>query len=218
MSITSPTSTDLPSAPEPTRRDFLFVATAAVGGVGACATLWPLIDQMNPDAATQAAAQPINIDVSQIQPGQQVVALWSARPVFVVHRTQAALDTLQEPTLLARLSDPHSTAHQQPPYAVNWHRSIKPEFLVLVGVCTHLGCIPSYMPKPDPGNPAPNWLGGYLCPCHGSKYDLAGRVFLNVPAPYNLPVPPYHFPDDKTLRVGENPAGSNFDFDSILQV
>ena len=218
MSITSPTSSDLPSAPEPARRDFLFIATAAVAGVGAGATLWPFIDQMNPDAATQAAAEPIDIDVSQLQPGQQIVVLWSARPVFIVNRPKAALDALQDAALVARLADPDSAVHQQPPYAVNWHRSINPEFLVLVGICTHLGCIPKFMPQPDPNEPAPNWPGGYFCPCHGSKYDLAGRVFLGVPAPYNLPVPPYRFANATTLRIGENPAGANFDFNSIVQV
>src|SRR5579863_4346354 len=127
------------SAPEassiepPSRRDFLFLATASVAAVGAAATLWPFIDQMNPDAATEAASGPIDIDVTQIQPGQQIVTLWSARPVFIVHRTKAALDSLRDPGLLQRLSDPDSTARQQPPYAVNWHRSVNPDFLVLVG-------------------------------------------------------------------------------------
>ena len=207
-----------PAAAEPTRRDFLYIATAAVGGIGAAATLWPLVDQMNPDAATEAAAGPVDVDVSQLQPGQQIVVLWSSRPVFVVHRPQEALDALRTPAHLALLSDPNSTARQQPDYATNWSRSIKPEFLALVGVCTHLGCVPTYTPKPDAHDPAPEWPGGYFCHCHGSKYDLAGRVFLGVPAPYNLPVPPYHFPDDKTLRVGENPPGSNFDFGSVVQV
>ena len=173
---------------------------------------------MNPDAATEAAAGPVDIDISQLQPGQQVVVLWSSRPVFVVHRPPEALDALRTPALLALLSDPDSTVRQQPDYATNWHRSIKPEILALVGVCTHLGCIPKFCPQPSPTEPAANWPGGYFCPCHGSKYDLAGRVFLGVPAPYNLPVPPYHFPDDKTLRVGENPPGSNFDFGSVVQV
>jgi ubiquinol-cytochrome c reductase iron-sulfur subunit len=177
-----------------------------------------MVDQMNPDATTLAAAGPVDVDIGQIQPGQQVVVLWASRPVFVVHRTPPAIASLQKPALIARLSDPDSTAHQQPPYADNWHRSINPDFLVLVGVCTHLGCIPKYYPQPSATTPAADWPGGFLCPCHGSKYDLAGRVFLGVPAPYNLPVPPYHFPDPKTLRVGENPQGANFDFDSILQV
>jgi ubiquinol-cytochrome c reductase iron-sulfur subunit len=211
-------SSDAPRADEGSRRDFLYLVTGAVAAVGTAAAIWPFIDQMNPDAATVAAAGPIDIDVSQIQPGQRVVALWAARPVFVVNRPAATLDGLRDPKLVAQLRDPDSQEFQQPPYAVNWHRSIKPEFLVLVGVCTHLGCIPLFDPKPDPVDPAPNWPGGFFCPCHGSKYDLAGRVFQGVPAPYNLPVPPYHFANDKTLRIGENPPGANFDFNSILQV
>ena len=204
--------------PGPSRRDFLYLMTAAVSGVGGAATLWPLIDEMNPDASTIAAAGPVDIDLGPIQPGQQIVVLWAARPVFIVNRVKSALDGLQDPKLLARLRDPNSQNLQQPPYAVNWHRSIKPEYLVVVGVCTHLGCIPKFFPAPDANDPAPDWPGGYFCPCHGSKYDLAGRVFVNVPAPYNLPVPPYRFADDKTLRIGENPPDQTFDFDSVLQV
>jgi ubiquinol-cytochrome c reductase iron-sulfur subunit len=218
MSTPSSLSLEPQETPAPNRRDFLFLATAAVGAVGAASTLWPLIDQMNPDAATEAAGEPIDIDISQIQPGQQIVALWQSHPVFIVNRPQSALDALKTPAHLALLSDPDSTARQQPPYAANWSRSLKPEFLVLVGVCTHLGCIPKFFPQPSAVDPAPNWPGGYFCPCHGSKYDLAGRVFRGVPAPYNLPVPPNHFPDDKTLRIGENPPGATFDFGSILQV
>jgi ubiquinol-cytochrome c reductase iron-sulfur subunit len=202
----------------PSRRDFLTIVTAATGAVGAAATIWPLIDQMNPDAATVAAGGPIDIDLGQLQPGQQVVALWSSRPVFVLNRPQGALDSLRAPAHLARLADPDSREPQQPSYAANWSRSLRPEFLVVVGICTHLGCIPKFFPKPDAVDPASNWPGGYFCPCHGSKYDLAGRVFSGVPAPYNLPVPPYNFPNDKTLRVGENPPGASFDFNSILQV
>jgi ubiquinol-cytochrome c reductase iron-sulfur subunit len=202
----------------PSRRDFLFLATASVGAVGAAATLWPLIDQMNPDASTVAAGGPVDLDLKQIQPGQQIVVLWSARPIFIVNRTKPLLESLQNPKLVERLSDPDSKNLQQPPYAANWHRSIKPEYLVLVGVCTHLGCIPKFFPDASTSDPAPNWPGGYFCPCHGSKYDLSGRVFTGVPAPYNLPVPPYHFPDDNTLRLGENPPGSNYDLNSILQI
>jgi ubiquinol-cytochrome c reductase iron-sulfur subunit len=200
------------------RRDFLFLATGAVGAVGVAATLWPLIDQMEPDASTIAAAGPIDINVSALQPGQQIVALWSSRPVFVVHRPPAALNELKDPKLLDRLRDPGSDELQQPPYAKNWHRSIKPEFLVLVGICTHLGCVPKFMPTPSATDPVPNWLGGYFCPCHGSRYDLAGRVYQGVPAPYNLPVPPHYFPKDGLLRVGENPEGQAFDFNNILQI
>lgn len=214
--------TDTPTADHlaahPARRDFLYLVTGSVAAAGAVALAWPFVDEMNPDARTIAAAGPVDIDVSQIQPGQRVVTLWAARPVFVVHRTPEALKELQDDKLLSQLRDPDSDNLQQPGYAKNWHRSIKPEFLVLVGICTHLGCVPLYDPNPDAANPAPNWLGGFFCPCHGSKYDLAGRVFQGVPAPYNLPVPPCSFPDDKTLRIGENPPGQNFDFNSILQV
>ena len=200
------------------RRDFLYLVTGSVAAVGIGAAAWPFIAQMNPDAATVAAAGPVDIDISQLQPGQRVVALWAARPVFVVNRPKEALDELRNPKLLGQLRDPDSQELQQPPYAANWHRSIKPEILVLVGVCTHLGCIPLFDPQPNPTDPAPDWPGGFFCPCHGSKYDLAGRVFQGVPAPYNLPVPPHQFPNDKTLRVGENQPDSSFDFNSILQV
>ena len=107
---------------------------------------------------------------------------------------------------------------QQAPYAANWHRSIKPEYGVLVGICTHLGCIPMFYPQPSASTPVAGWLGGYFCPCHGSKYDPAGRVYSGVPAPYNLPVPPYTFVSDTTIRVGENPSGSAWDFGSIRQL
>jgi ubiquinol-cytochrome c reductase iron-sulfur subunit len=207
-----------PASAKPTRRDFLYVATATVGAVGAAATLIPLIDQMNPDASTLAAGGPVDLDLSNVQPGQQVVVRWRSRPIFIVNRTPKMLDILQNPKLLANLADPQSSQLQQPPYASNWHRSVKPEYGVIVGICTHLGCIPLFDSLPNATQPAPNWLGGYFCPCHGSKYDLAGRVFQGVPAPYNLPVPPYHFVNDTTIRIGENPANVNFDFSSIRQL
>jgi ubiquinol-cytochrome c reductase iron-sulfur subunit len=204
--------------PEPTRRDFLYVATAAVGAVGAAATLVPLITQMEPDASTIAAGGPVDFDISKVTPGAQVRITWRSRPIFIVHRTPAILKKLQSQQLISRLSDPGSSARQQPPYAQNWHRSIKPEFLVLVGICTHLGCIPMFYPQPSDSQPAADWLGGYFCPCHGSKYDLAGRVFSGVPAPYNLPVPPHHYVNPDKLRIGENPPGQTFDFGSIIQI
>jgi ubiquinol-cytochrome c reductase iron-sulfur subunit len=125
---------------------------------------------------------------------------------------------LQEASLTSQLSDPNSQQVQQPPYASNWHRSIKPEFGILVGICTHLGCIPMFYPQPNASSPVTNWPGGYFCPCHGSKYDAAGRVFSGVPAPYNLPVPPHTFVNDTTIRVGENPSGTAWDFGSIRQL
>ncbi len=201
-----------------TRRDFLYVATGAVAAVGACATVVPMISQLNPDAATLAAGGPVEFDLSKLQQGQQAVVRWRSRPVFIVSRPAAAQKVLQEAKLLSRLSDAQSEEPQQPPYAKNWHRSIKPEYGVLVGICTHLGCIPLFYPNPNISQPTSDWLGGYFCPCHGSKYDLAGRVFNGVPAPYNLPVPPYHFVNDTTIRIGENPPDAKWDFDSIAQI
>jgi ubiquinol-cytochrome c reductase iron-sulfur subunit len=206
------------SSPETTRRDFLYITTAAVGVVGSAATLVPLIDQMNPDAATIAAGAPVEFDLGKLEPGQQTIVRWRERPVFIVNRTAQILKNLQSTELLARLADPQSKERQQPPYAENWHRSIKPEYSVLVGICTHLGCIPLFEPLPNATQPAANWLGGYFCPCHGSKYDLAGRVFSGVPAPYNLPVPPYRFISNTTIRIGENPPNVNFDFSVIRQI
>jgi ubiquinol-cytochrome c reductase iron-sulfur subunit len=200
------------------RRDFLILVAGAVGAVAVVATGYAIIDSLNPAADILAAGGPVDVDLSKLAPGQQVVVLWRGRPIFVVDRTPTLLKELQDTTLVDRLSDPNSTVEQQPPYTRNWHRSIDPQYAVLVGVCTHLGCIPLFYPKPDPANPAPDWLGGYFCPCHGSKYDLAGRVFAGVPAPYNLPVPPYHFPDKKTIRIGEDPAGQTWDFGSIVQI
>jgi ubiquinol-cytochrome c reductase iron-sulfur subunit len=209
--------TDL-SDSKPTRRDFLYVATAAVGAFGAIAATFPLIDQMNPDAATLAAGGSVDVDLSHLQPGQQIVVRWRERPIFITNRPVEVLKSLQDPRLLGQLADAQSVQLQQPPYARNWHRSIKPEYAVLVGICTHLGCIPLFYPQPNATVPTPNWLGGYFCPCHGSKYDLAGRVFRGVPAPYNLPVPPYTFATNTTIRVGENPPNVNFDFSSIQQL
>ncbi len=205
-----------PAAP---RRDFLKLVTGAAAAIGTAAFAWTLIDTMNPAADVIAAGAPMDIDLSKIEPGQQVIVRWRGTPILVVNRTPAALKTLQEPALVSKLSDPNSSVHQQPPYAENWHRSINPEFAVLVGICTHLGCLPSYMPQPDPSTPAPNWPGGYFCPCHGSKYDLAGRVYSGVPAPYNLPVPPYHFPTKTSVRIGENPPGQEtFTLGSVVQM
>jgi ubiquinol-cytochrome c reductase iron-sulfur subunit len=207
-----------PHGQEPARRDLLKLITLSSAAIGAAAIAWPLIDSMNPAKDVIAAGAPIDIDISKIASGQQIVVLWRGAPMLIVNRTPEALKTLQNPKLLANLSDPNSHVQQQPPYADNWHRSVNPQYAVLVGICTHLGCLPGYLPNPDPVSPAPNWPGGYFCPCHGSKYDLAGRVYSGVPAPYNLPVPPYHFPDAKTLRIGENPPGVTFELSQVVQM
>ncbi len=200
------------------RRDFLTLVALSGAAIGAGAMAWPFIDSMQPAADTLAAGEPIDVDVSKIALGQQIVVVWRGKPIFVVHRTPDALKTLQDPKLLGNLSDPNSATLQQPGYAVNWHRSVNPDFAVIVGICTHLGCVPAFHPMPSDSDPVPGWLGGYFCPCHGSKYDLAGRVYSGVPAPYNLPIPPYRLVNAKTLRIGENPPGETFDLNAILQV
>ena len=216
---TIPTGTHVQDhGPEGTRRDFLYIATGTVAAVGAAAVLVPLIAQMNPDASTLAAGGPVDLDVSKIEAGQQVVVRWRERPIFVFRRTPETLKTLEDPKLLSQLSDPSSQQMQQPPYATNATRSLKPEYGVLVGICTHLGCIPMFYPSPSATVPVTNWLGGYFCPCHGSKYDPAGRVYSGVPGPYNLPVPPYNLGSDTTLRIRENPGRGTWDFGSIRQL
>ncbi len=199
------------------RRDFLLLLAGALGGIGTSIAIWPFIDSLNPAGDTIAAGAPLDVDLSPVQPGQQMRVSWRGRPIFIVRRTPAELKMLQSPKDLGLLSDPNSSANQQPPYAKNWHRSVNPEYLVLVGICTHLGCIPEFQPEIG-GFLGANWPGGYFCPCHGSKYDLAGRVFAGVPAPYNLPVPPYHFTGKTSLRIGENPPNVDWAFSSIEQV
>ncbi|HEX4105249.1 MAG TPA: ubiquinol-cytochrome c reductase iron-sulfur subunit [Rhizomicrobium sp.] len=198
------------------RRDFLYIATGAVTGTGCLLALWPFIDQMEPGADVMSAGAPISVNLSSLQPGQQVTLLWRSRPIFVVRRTPAILAALKSGEVLSQLRDPESQEHQQPPYAANWSRALNPEYLVVVGICTHLGCIPTFTPQP--GSISASWPGGYLCHCHGSKYDLAGRVFKNVPAPYNLPVPPYSFSNPTTLVIGQNPKDVQYDLASVAQI
>jgi ubiquinol-cytochrome c reductase iron-sulfur subunit len=201
--------------PELNRRDFLFVSTAGMATVGAAATAWPLVQQMNP-AADLASVGTLTVDLTHIEPGQQVILRWRGMPIFVVRRTSAIMDELKSPQLLERLRDPVSAELQQPGYAQNWARALNPEYLVLVGVCTHLACIPSF--SPERGSLASDMPGGWLCHCHGSRYDMAGRVYKGVPAPFNLPVPPHHFADGKTLVIGENPDGETFDIGEVNQL
>lgn len=199
------------------RRDFLVLVTGALTAVGVATALWPFIDTMEPAADTLAAGAPIDVDLSPVKPGQQITVVWRGRPIWVLHRTDDELKMLQSQPDTRLLRDANSTNFQQPKYAQNWHRSIKPEWLVLVGICTHLGCVPNFKP-PGSQDMGSGWPGGYFCPCHGSKYDLAGRVFAGVPAPYNLPVPPYTFLSDSKIRVGENPQGVTYDLTDIDQI
>lgn len=184
------------------RRCFLRRATATVGGIGLAATTIPFISYWLPSADTEAAGGPVEVDITQLKPEQQLTVVWRSKPVWVIRRTPAMLDTL--PKLNDLLRDPFSKEDQQPPYAVNIYRSIKPEFFVAIVICTHLGCIPTY--RPDHGGVSPSWLGGFYCPCHGSTYDLAGRVFKDVPAPKNLEIPPYGYINDNLIIIGEDQA------------
>ena len=203
---------------EPGRRDFLTLLALSGAAVAAGSIVWPFVDSMEPAADTLAAGEPIDVDVSKLAAGQQIVVVWRGKPIFIVHRTEQGLATLQNPKTISILSDPNSKVLQQPTYAENWHRSVDPAYAVMVGICTHLGCVPTFYPNISATDPAPNWPGGYLCPCHGSKYDLAGRVYSGVPAPYNLPVPPYHMASAKVVRIGENPPGQDFDLNSVVQI
>jgi ubiquinol-cytochrome c reductase iron-sulfur subunit len=203
---------------ETDRRDFLTLVAGALSVVGVASALWPFIDSLEPSADTLAAGAPVDVDLSPIKPGQQITVAWRGRPIWILHRTDDELKMLQSPQDIDLLRDANAMAYQQPKYAQNWHRSIKPEWSVLVGICTHLGCIPNFEPLGGGSSMGRGWPGGYFCPCHGSKYDLAGRVFAGVPAPYNLPVPPYRFIADNKLRIGENPQGSEFDLAEVEQI
>jgi ubiquinol-cytochrome c reductase iron-sulfur subunit len=156
-----------------------------------------------PSERAKAAGAPVEVDISKIEPGQKINVAWRGKPCWVVNRTKAMLDTL--PKMDSRVADPNSNVPQQPAYCKNENRSIKPEWWVAVGICTHLGCSPTYRPEVAPADLGPEWLGGFFCPCHQSKFDLAGRVFKGVPAPTNLVIPPYHYKTDTQVVIGEDP-------------
>ena len=190
------------------RRRFLTATTAAVGAVGAGFAAVPFIKSWSPSARARFAGAPVSQDISALAEGQQIVINWRGQPIYIARRSQAMLDVMK--TLVPMLADPASqNADQQPPYAQNPTRSIKPEISVLVGVCTHLGCAPEFKPEVKAEPFDPDWKGGYFCPCHKSRYDLAGRVLKAQPAPANLPVPPYHFENDTTVVIGVDPSSSN---------
>jgi ubiquinol-cytochrome c reductase iron-sulfur subunit len=189
------------------RRRFLTATTAVVGAVGAGFVAVPFIKSWNPSARAKLAGAPVTTDISALPEGQQLTLKWRGQPVYVSHRSKAMLDVL--PTMDGLLLDPKSdNTDQQPEYAKNEFRSIKPEYMVLVAVCTHLGCAPEFIPELKPQPFDPEWKGGYFCPCHKSRYDLAGRVFQGMPAPANLPVPPYHFENDTTIVIGVDPTSA----------
>jgi ubiquinol-cytochrome c reductase iron-sulfur subunit len=179
------------------RRRFLTAATVVVGAVGTVVTAIPFVMSWSPSARAKAAGAPVEADISKLQPGQQIIIKWRGKPVWVVRRDEKALATL--PKVTDQLRDAASEESIQPRYATNEHRSIKPEYLIMVGLCTHLGCSPTYEPTITP-----DFQGGFFCPCHGSKFDFAGRVYTGVPAPTNLTIPPHYYIEDGLILIGED--------------
>jgi len=186
----------------------LIVATAAVGGAGAVVALVPFVSSLLPSERAKAAGAPVEVDISKLEPGQMMTVEWRGKPVWIINRTKDMLETL--PKLADAVADPKSEkTSQQPVYAQNDTRSIKPEIMVAVGICTHLGCSPGQKFKAGAvEGMAGDWLGGFLCPCHGSTFDLAGRVFKGKPAPTNLEVPPHYYMSDSRILIGEDKKGA----------
>ena len=180
----------------------LVVATAAVGGAGAVAALVPFVSSLLPSERAKAAGAPVEVDIAKLEAGQKINVEWRGKPVWVVNRTKEQLDNLKK--LDDKLADPKSEAAQQPEYAKNATRSRKPEILIAVGICTHLGCSPTHRPDIGPADLGTDWLGGFFCPCHGSKFDLAGRVYKGVPAPTNLEIPPHKYLSDTRVLIGDD--------------
>jgi ubiquinol-cytochrome c reductase iron-sulfur subunit len=179
------------------RRRFLTAATVVVGAVGTGAVAVPFVASWSPSARAKSAGAPVEANIGKMEPGQQIIVKWRGKPVWVVRRDDKALATLSEVT--GELRDPLSEESKQPDYATNEYRSRKPEYLIIVGICTHLGCSPTYQREITS-----DFKGGFFCPCHGSKFDFAGRVYQGVPAPTNLPVPPHYFVTDEVIRIGED--------------
>jgi ubiquinol-cytochrome c reductase iron-sulfur subunit len=184
------------------RRRFLTATTTVVGGAGAVMAAVPFVGSLSPSERAKALGAPVTVDISRLQPGDMMTAAWRGRPVWIVYRTQEMLENLEK--VRGALLDPDSRQPQQPDYARNPHRSIRPEILVMVGSCTHLGCSPSFRPDYPAADIGGQWLGGFYCPCHASKFDFAGRVFAGVPAPLNLAVPPHRWETDTVVVIGED--------------
>jgi len=184
------------------RRHFLTVATAVTGAVGVGFAATPFLASWKPSARAQALGAPVEVDVSKLEPGAMTRVKWRGKAVWVLRRTEAMLATLS--AVEGELRDPESMQPQQPPYAANEFRAIKPEILVVVGNCTHLGCAPIERFDVAPADLGPGWKGGFYCPCHGSKFDLSGRVYKAVPAPLNLLVPPYRYLDENSILIGDD--------------
>lgn len=191
---------DVQQSADASRRKFLVGVTTTLGAIGAVGIATPFVSSWNPSAKAKAAGAPVKVDISKILPGEQIRAEWRGKPVFVLRRTPEMLEAIKATNDV--VADPNSEQPQQPAYAANESRAINAEIAVLVGICTHLGCSPQFRPEvgaPDLGD---DWQGGYFCPCHGSKFDLAGRVYKAVPAPTNLLVPPHSYESDNVLIIG----------------
>jgi ubiquinol-cytochrome c reductase iron-sulfur subunit len=189
------------------KRRFLLVANGVVGGTAAVAVAYPFAMSMKPSAKARAAGAPVEVDIDKIEPGMMITVEWRGKPVWIVHRTKEMIESL--PKIEQSLADPQSKSPMQPSYARDHGRAIKDEYLVLVGICTHLGCSPSQ--KLEAGADSGlggDWPGGFYCPCHGSKFDLAGRVFKGAPAPANLQVPPYTYLSDTRMLIGADGKGA----------
>jgi len=182
------------------KRRFLVGATSVVGGIGAVATAVPFVLSLVPSERARAAGAPIEVDIGKLEPGQKIDVEWRGKVVWIINRTKPMLESL--PKLDAKMADPKSDVDQQPPYCKNEHRSIKEPMFVCVGICTHLGCSPTFRPEIAPADLGADWLGGFFCPCHQSKFDLAGRVYKGVPAPTNLVVPPHKYLTDTQIVIG----------------
>ena len=184
------------------RRRFLTAATVVVGAVGTVAVAVPFLSSWSPSARAKTAGAPVEANIGKLEPGQQIIIKWRGKPVWVVRRDEKALATLPEVADLLR--DPESDESIQPEYAQNEHRSRKAEYLIMEGICTHLGCSPSFAPGAVPQPYDAEWKGGFFCPCHGSKFDLAGRVYQGVPAPLNLEVPPHRYISESLILIGDD--------------
>lgn len=184
------------------KRQFLTSALSVVGAVGAGYLAVPFLSQMQPSAKAMAAGAPVEVDISKMEPGQLIRVAWRGKPVWILHRTREVIETLG--TLDSKLADPNSNNSIQPVYTKNALRAIKPEIFVAIGLCTHLGCSPTFRPEIAPSDLGEDWKGGFFCPCHGSWFDLAGRVFRGVPAPTNLEIPPYRYVNDNLIVIGED--------------
>lgn len=182
------------------KRRFLTQAAGVVGAVGTGFLAVPFLSSMKPSAKAEALGAPVTVDIDKLEPGQRLIVMWRGKPVWILRRTPESLETLA--AMESLLQDPASSDSEQPQSSRNAQRSIRPEIFVAVGVCTHLGCSPVFRPELAPADLGPDWKGGFFCPCHGSKFDLAGRVYKGVPAPVNLEVPPYHFVGDHRIVIG----------------